>query len=86
MSRSTSPPLGTRPAVGWFTCLVLPPRPAVYPPKRDRSLRFGIDLAVGGVERRQQQRAALQAGGIADGGDGDVNLRSRDGQRAAAMR
>ena len=33
-SRSIRPPLGIRPAVGWFTCLeFVPACPAVYPPR-----------------------------------------------------
>ncbi len=40
---------------------------------RDRALADRIDVAVGAEQRRDQQRAALQALGVAERGDGDVD-------------
>ena len=40
---------------------------------RERALRHRIDVAVGAEQRRDQQRAALQALGVAERRDGDVD-------------
>jgi hypothetical protein len=42
----------------------------------DRALADRIDLAVGAHERGHEQGAALQALGVADGGDGEVDARA----------
>ena len=67
--------------MGWFTCLLLPARAGAVSAQGHRSLRFAVDLTVRRVERCQQQGAALQAGSVADGGDGHVNLRAGTGER-----
>src|ERR1700704_1171273 len=46
----------------------------------ERALRDRVDVAVGAQERRDQQRAALQALGIAERGDGDVHARALRGE------
>ena len=40
---------------------------------RERALRHRVDVAVGAEQRRDQQRAALQALGVAERRDGDVD-------------
>ena len=43
----------------------------------ERPLRDGVDLAVGAVERRHDERAAHQRARVAERGDGDVHARAR---------
>ena len=43
---------------------------------RDRALADRVDVAVGAEQRRHQQRAALQALGVAERRDGDVDARA----------
>ena len=43
---------------------------------RHRALRHGVDLAIRAEQRRDEQRAALQALGIAQRRDGDVDARA----------
>ena len=43
---------------------------------RERALRHRVDVAVGAEQRRDQQRAALQALGVAERGHGDVDARA----------
>ena len=46
----------------------------------ERALRDRVDLAVGGQQRGDQQRAAGQVGGIAEGGDRDVDPAAAAGE------
>ena len=39
----------------------------------DRALRDRVDLSVGGLQRRHDQRAAVERGGVAERGDADVD-------------
>ena len=50
---------------------------------RHRALADRVDVAVGAEQRRDQQHAALQALGIAERGDGDVDARAlgREGRQ-----
>ena len=48
---------------------------------RDRALRHRIDVAVGAEQRRDQKRAALQALGVAERRDGDVDARALGAER-----
>ena len=53
---------------------------------RDGALRHGIDLAVGAEQRRDEQGAALQALGVAQGVDRDVELGALAGERLERRR
>ncbi len=48
---------------------------------RQRALRDRIDIAVGAEQRRDQQRAAFEALGVAHGGGGDVDAGALGGER-----
>ena len=51
------------------------------PADRQAALRHRVDLAVGAVQRRQDQRPATQGLGLADGRDGDVDPLAGFGER-----
>ena len=48
---------------------------------RQRALRHRIDVAVGGEQRRDQQRAAVEALGVAERGHRDVDPRALGAER-----
>ncbi len=50
-------------------------------PGRDRTLRHGIDLAIGAEQGGDHQRAAHEVGRIAERGDGDVDAVAVAGER-----
>ena len=68
---------GMRPAVGTpcVSCLGLALGGEAG--DEDRALRDRIDLAVGGLQRRHDQRAAGERCGVAERGDVDVDARAR---------
>ena len=71
--RSTRPPEGILPMVGWFICLVVPWRRRRKSSHRHRPLGGGIHLAVSAIERSQQQQSAFDALGVADRRDRHVD-------------
>jgi hypothetical protein len=60
--------------VGWFTCFGIGARSGGVASGDQRPLGGGIDLPVGGIERGQQQQAALEAAGIARARHGHVQM------------
>ena len=79
-SCSTRAPDGITPEVG-TPCVTDSRVPLRLEAARDhRPLRHRIDVAIGGEQGRQHEGAAKQALGVADGGNGRVDLGARAGE------
>ncbi len=76
ISRSMMAPLEMRPTVGTPRVILAASPSAWKPADRERALGDRVDVAVGAEQRRDQQRAALQALGVAERRDGDVDARA----------
>ena len=86
ISRSMMAPLAMRPTVG-TPCVILAASPCdLEAADRQRALRHRIDVAVGAEQRRHQQRAALQALGVAHGRGGDVDAGALGAERRQVRR
>ena len=88
ISRSTMAPLAMRPTVGTPRVILAASPSAWKPPIATAPCADRVDLAVGAEQRRDQQRAALQALGVAQRRDGDVDpgaLRAKAGRLAVTI-
>ena len=73
--------VGMRPTVGTPRVILAASPSAWKPPIGDRALGDRVDVAVGAEQRGDQQHAALQALGVAQRRDGDVDARALGGER-----
>ena len=69
-------PLAMRPTVGTPRVILAASPSAWKPPIATEPCADRVDVAVGAEQRRDQQRAALQALGVAERRDGDVDARA----------
>ena len=76
ISRSMMAPLEMRPTVGTPRVIFAASPSAWKPPIASEPCADRIDVAVGAEQRRDQQRSALQALGVAQRRDGDVDARA----------
>ena len=76
ISRSMIAPLEMRPTVGTPRVILAASPSAWKPPIASEPCADRVDVAVGAEQRRHQQGAALQALGVADRRDGDVDARA----------
>ena len=81
ISRSISAPLEMRPTVGTPRVTLGGFAFGREAADRERALRDRVDIAVGAEQRRDEQRAALQALGVAQRRDGDVDARALRAER-----
>ncbi len=72
-ARSTVAPSGMRPALRWLICTFEPAADAPAPPTTRLPCAMRVDLAVGALQRRRDQRAAAQALGVGERRDVDVD-------------
>ena len=76
ISRSMIAPLEMRPTVGTPRMILAASPSAWKPPIATEPCADRVDVAVGAEQRRDQQRAALQALGVAERRDRDVDARA----------
>ena len=86
ISRSMIAPLEMRPTVGTPRTILAASPSAWKSADRDRALADRIDVAVGAEQRRDEERAALQALGVAERRHRDVDARALGAERRQVRR